>query len=185
MTTFEQLKRHLSINWTTVLVGLNGLGAFSPWPDRIDQFSPFLSLDEVFEFAYERLALTSSSEETELIHLLTSLDHSTATRASVRSILVRLSSLECNDVSIEVRKWRIVLLEELMKNLASSALYGLLQLSEFWQGFGFPSDSPHDVQGVQNNLTPDQYYRIDNFEKTIVDHNEWIIAEKASLNYCP
>ncbi len=103
------------------------------------------------------------------------------TREEIKDLLQRLSQLDGGDPQIELRKWRLVLLEEVLASMPKDALYGLIALTEFWQDFGFPSDSPHVVQGRGNNITPPEYYQEENLQRLVNCHRTWIENERASL----
>ncbi len=121
MSTFAKLKANFDTNWTTILVGWNGLGAFSPWPDRADEFPPLLSVDELTAYANERLASSSDVAEEDLIVKLLSLNLHTESRKKIRDILTQLSDLSGGDQAFEIRKWRLILLEELLENIPKDA----------------------------------------------------------------
>jgi len=182
LSTFEKIKADFNTNWTTLLVGWNGLGVFSPWPDRADEFPPLLSADEMVAYANERLALSSSIAEQDLIVKLLSFDLRQESREAIRGVLTQLSNLLESDSAFELRKWRVVLLEELLDDAPTDALYGLTALTEFWQGFGFPSDSPHEVQGRENEMTPFEYYGDQNWKRLLNRHRAWIQDEKSALH---
>ena len=56
-----------------------------------------------------------------------------------------------------------------------------MALTEFWQNFGFPTDSPHEVQGRVNEITPLEYYDDQNLQRLLSRHRAWIQEEKAAL----
>jgi hypothetical protein len=60
-------------------------------------------------------------------------------------------------------------------------LYGLLALTEFWQSFGFPSDSPHVIQGRGNTISPAEYFQQNNLNRLLSLHRKWIQQEKALI----
>ena len=47
MKTFDKLQNTFSINWSTILVGWEGLGMISPWPYDWEKFPPLLNIDEI------------------------------------------------------------------------------------------------------------------------------------------
>ena len=182
MSSFQKLKTEFDTNWTTILVGWNGLGVFSPWPNRWVEFPPLLSADEIAGYADERLASSSDVAEENLIVNLLSLDLRAETRETIRNLLTRLSDVSAGDPVLELRKWRLILLEELLDNMPKDAVYGLMALSEFWQNFGFPPDSPHEVQGRGNSITPSEYYQAQNLHRLLGRHRAWVLEERAALN---
>ncbi|HEU4388194.1 MAG TPA: DUF2247 family protein, partial [Blastocatellia bacterium] len=68
-----------------------------------------------------------------------------------------------------------------LNNLPQDAVYGLVALTEFWQGFGFPPDSPHEVQGRGNTITPLDYYQQENLVRLLACHRAWIKEEKIAI----
>jgi hypothetical protein len=181
MSAFETLKAEFGINWTTILVGWNGAGAFSPWPDRRDDFPPLLSVGELESFAAERLLLSSDVAEESLIVRLLSLNLRDAPRQAVREVLEGLANLSSADQTLELRKWRLVMLEALLGRVDKNLVKGLLTLTEFWQEFGFPQDSPHEVQGRDNELTASEYYQDSNLRRILDRHRDWVAMERAAL----
>jgi len=182
MSAFAKLRAEFDTNWTTILVGWSGLGVLSAWPDRWGEFPPLLSADEVAADADERLASSADTTEQNLIVELLSLDLRTESRETIRGFLQRLSDLDRGDPAIELRKWRLILLEQVLGVMPQDALYGLMALTEFWQSFGFPSDSPHEVQGRGNAITPPEYYQQENLRRLLARHRAWIDDERAAIN---
>ncbi len=181
MSVFANLKIDFDINWTTMLVGWNGLGTFSPWPDRRDEFPPLFSAGELAAFAYERLASSSDVAEQDLIVKLVSLDLHNETRQEIRGLLIHLAEFDGSDPTFEFRKWRLVLLEDLLENIPKDAVYGLMALTEFWQSVGFPPESPHEVQGRGNEITPSEYYHDEKLQQMLDMHRAWVRVEKAAI----
>ncbi len=181
MTAFTRLREEFETNWATIYVGWKGLSEFAPWHLSMTEFPPLLSLEEVQSFAIERLGSCSDAAERDLAVSLLALDRADATREDVAELLRRLALLSAWESSRELRKWRIVLLEDLLQQLPSHPVYGLVALSEFWQAFGFPRDGPHEIQGRGNSASPEEYYTADNFRRLIARHKAWLECEKALL----
>ena len=181
MTTFTKLRDIFSTNWTTVLAGWTGLGALSPWPERWIQFPSLLSPEEVGAYAEERLVTASGPAEKALIVDLLSLDLRSEPRPVVLDILKRLSDLDGADPGLQLRKWRLMLLENLLQDLPQDPIEGLNTLTEFWQNFGFPLDSPHEVRGRGNSISPYEYYQSENLVRLLKNHWEWVEDERERL----
>ena len=181
MSAFTRLKADFATNWTTILVGWNGLGALSPWPDRWKEFPPLLGADEIVNYAYERLSLSPVAEEDKIMIELLALNLQREPRETVKELLTRLSNLSQGDMLFELRKWRLILLEELLDHLPEDSTYALLALTEFWQNFGFPTDSPHEVQGRDNSISPSEYYQKENLQRLLNRHRTWIQEERATI----
>ncbi|HUO05591.1 MAG TPA: DUF2247 family protein [Candidatus Binataceae bacterium] len=181
MSVFAKVKTEYGANWTTALVGWTGLGVFAPWskgPQDWMSSSPLLYGDEIAAYAEERLASSSSAKEQEAIVELLSLNLRTETRGVIRDILVRLARLDGNDPAFELRKWRLVLLERLINNLPQDFLHALIEIREFWQGFGYPSDSPHDVKDGGKQVLSHEPDTPETLARTLDRHRKWIAEEK-------
>ncbi len=181
MSDFAKIRAEFDANWTTVLVGWDGLGVLSPWPSRWTEFPSLVSGEEVSAYADERLASTTDLSEQDLILKLLSVDLRTESREAIKDMLKPLSDLDGGDPAIELRKWRLVLLEQVLENMPQDALYGLMALTEFWQSFGFPPDSPHEVQGKENTITPSEYFQQENLTRLLARHRAWMNDEKAAI----
>ncbi len=112
---------------------------------------------------------------------LLSVDLHTESREAIKEHLARLSDLCRCDPSRELRKWQVVLLEDVLNHIPSDPLYGLLALTEFWQNFGFPPDSPHEVEGKGSTLSASEYYEENNYVRLVGRHKAWIEQEKAAM----
>jgi hypothetical protein len=181
MSTFAKLRAGFDTNWTTILAGWNGLGPFSPWPERCDEFPPWISRGDVSDYANERLAASSDPAEIDLIGQLLSLDLGTEGRNTIRRVLMRLSALAGGAPALELRKWRLILLTELLDNLPNDALYGAMALNDFWQNFDQPSDKPDDIQRKRDADSPVETYDDDCLQESLARHRVWIEKESASL----
>ena len=181
MSAFFSIQAAFGLNWTTVLVGWEGLGVFSPWPSRWTEFPSLVSAEEVAVYADERLASATALSERDLVLKLVSVDWRTESREAIRDLLKPLSDFDGKDPAIELRKWRLVLLERVLENMPQDSLYGLMALTEFWQGFGFPPDGPHQVQARGNEIGPKEYYTAENFREALDRHRQWIEKEAAEL----
>lgn len=180
MTAFGKLRTGFPVNWTTLFIGWRGLGPLSPWPDQWAEFPPLLSTDELRAYAEERLASSSNEPERAVIlRLLSELDD--GGRQAITSILSELTRVDGGNQDTELRKWRLILLEDVLDNMPTDAVYGLTALTEFWQSFGFPSESPHLVQGRGNTVTPSEYYQQVTLDRLRARHRAWIEEERAAL----
>lgn len=96
-------------------------------------------------------------------------------------LLHHLAVLEGSPPAFETRKWRVVLLEELLSRLPTDPTDALIELSEFWSAFDYPPDSPHIDQARDTGLTPIQYYTQDMFATSLNAHRAWIESELTAL----
>lgn len=181
MTAFEMLVDAFGTNWTTLLVGWNGLGVLSPWPNRKDEHPPLLTRSEIASYADKVLEAASDSSQLELLTRLSLLDLNDESKEDIGRILEQLAKQESANPAFELRKWRVILLERLLCRLPADPLYALIELTEFWQTFGYPPDSPHIVQGRGNQITPNEYYTTENLNRILARHRDWIKRETGTL----
>ena len=181
MKTFDNLKSNFPVNWTTILVGWEGLGMISPWPDKWETFPPLLTFEEVCEFCYDRIAKPDDMKKQRLILNVLEFENKPVERALVRYLIKPLSDLEHGDTIFELRKWRVIMLGEVLEKLKNDTVYDLVALSEFWQSFGFQSDSPMEFQGVGNNIRPEDYYTDENMKQSVITNREWLQREMENI----
>jgi len=185
MKTFETLKNNFSVNWTTILIGWEGLGMISLSPCDWEKSPPLLTLAEMYEHCYDALAKTDNKREISLIIDLLDLEGKPAERALIRSLLLPLANLRNEDTVFELRKWRVITLCEALEQLKGDVVDDLVHLSEFWMYFGFPPDSPMEFQSVGNNIRPEDFYTDENHKRVIVANKTWAQKELQKLKQTP
>lgn len=84
------------------------------------------------------------------------------------------------DTVESVQKWLLVCLNLKLENLSPDPLYGLLELSNFWLDWKQPLNNPHDIQGVDNRLSPEEYYTEANYNQMIAKNRDWLSMELKS-----
>jgi hypothetical protein len=153
----------LPVTWATVRAGWDGIGAFSR----------LLKADDVRDFAQEQIDKAPDDSLADIVELSTVDDE-----GAVTPVLSRLASTVTDR---DIRIWRSYLLTKLLANLPTSPISGLSELTSFWNTLGFPRDMPHVVQGLGNDISPDQYYTQDNYQKLVARHREWLRSEIAAI----
>ena len=181
MSVFERLRSVFPVTWTTALVGWEGLGVLSPWPGRWTEFPPLLRISDLVSYASERLIASSSAKEEKLIVDLLEMEQAGQTREAIRGVIGVLSAIDGGECARELRKWRVIMLQDVISRLPPDPTQALLALTEFWQNFGFPIDGPHEVQGRGNNTAPEDYYRASTLQRMIEHHQAWMAHEITEL----
>ena len=95
----------------------------------------------------------------------------------IKEKLFELVQDENSDKDFEERKIRAVVLSEELKEKNSNYINGLMKLIELWVRFGYPADSPHVIQGRDNNISPTDYYTQSNYDKLYAKNKEWLEKE--------
>lgn len=157
------IENDLSINWTTIFMGWNGVG-------NLDKQ---LTSKEIIDYA-----LTQVTEDMDYQSSIFELASKYKDETEQISLLLReLSNEKNNDEEIEIRKWRLLRLIEFLEQLKGNYFENLLNLTEFWLDWDLPVDGPHIIQGRLNNITPYEYYTKENYEFILNRHREWINKE--------
>lgn len=183
MKTFETLKTTFIINWTTVLVGWEGVGMIFHRSYDWEKFPPLLTWDEIYRYCYDIIAKRNDKEELNLIVTLLEFENKSPDRALVRSLLQPLARLYPNDVTLELRKWRAITLGETLEQLSNDPLYDWISIAEFWMLFGFPPDSPIEFQCYTKNVQSNESYTIDNIKHLVDAHRTWLKKEIDELKH--
>lgn len=81
------------------------------------------------------------------------------------------------DEKIEARKIRLAIVYNVLKKKNTKYVEGLVELTELWDKFGFPSDMPHIVQGRNNTISPSEYYSQENYDRLYDANCDWFKTE--------
>lgn len=172
MNDFERLQIYFRVNWMTVLVGWEGLGVFNPAPGEWFEFPALLCANDILNFANKQLLIVTDPNEFNLITDLAFQDLDAMNRIEIRELLSPLAISWSENRDVEIRKWRVVLLERLLEEMPKDFFYGLLAVADFWSDLGFPADAPK---------MSDEYTE-ENFQKSLATHKSWIVKERAKIN---
>ena len=160
----------ISINWKTINTGWRGL----------NNFSRQLYNRDVIEYAQEEIARENNIND-KVLALASCYDNETN---EIDKLLLFLSKDIVSTEDIEIKKWSIILLTKLLDSISSIPLEGLLELTEFWSMFDYPQFSPHILQGVNNNISPKEYYTEENYKHIKDSHMKWIEQELMNIKKC-
>jgi hypothetical protein len=82
----------------------------------------------------------------------------------------------------EYRKWRVLYVRDnLPRDDGIDHITGLIQLLDIWAKFDFPDDSPHIIQGRDNNILPQDYYTEDNYRMLLKRNEVWVEKEISEI----
>lgn len=152
---------NLKVTWKLLYLGFRGDTLFK------DQFSA----NDILDYAIEQL---ESENCDKLVYELANEQESDSEEIS--KLLEKLSINE-NLNELELRKLRAVIM---LKHLAvknKNFINGLMELGDLYIQLNFPKDSPHIIQGRNNNITPDQYYTKENYDNLYKKHLLWLKNE--------
>ncbi len=95
----------------------------------------------------------------------------------ILDIMYDLANEENSQDELENRKLRAVLLSRHLKQKNNNCIDGLMELTDLWIELGCPNDSPHIIQGKDNQINPIEYYTDDNYNYLFKRNEEWLKRE--------
>ncbi len=160
----------LNISWKLIDIGFHGSQEFFEELSSKDIINYAISIldNDTENLIYKRLIEEIACEYEENYEKL---DYN----------IKELVKLENNiDYKLEYRKWVYMYVYiNLKKN--SDYIQGLIELTELWAKLNFPDFSPHIVQGVNNDITPQEYYTSENYNNLLRKHFEWLEVELKNI----
>lgn len=124
----------------------------------------FISADEVIDYAAGLLDNTESDDIVSLA-ILKSSEHE-----DIIKVLKKLSKSEDADYDFEFRKFRALYIYNNLPSESDDFMHGILKISEMWDKFGFPEDSPNIYFEFKD-------YSQENYNKLLEIHNLWLKSE--------
>lgn len=135
-----------------------------------------LKVEDVVEYAMEQLQ--KGDNRIEICELAGFCDDDLN---DVLNILYELANEENSEDEFEDRKLRAAIIRNILKVKNNNCIDGLMELTELWVGLGCPNDSPHIIQGKDNNITPIEYYTEYNYNYLYERNVKWLKKEIAFL----
>jgi len=168
---FERIAKHDLTDWAVLLQGVCGV------PTLLGR----LPTSCVENFA--NAELENVAGDNPLLDVIVSLaNDSDLPLSELCSQLKKMSEFQNVDMRRAKRIWRAVALEELLANLDSDPLYGLIKLSEFWSGWDWPADAPLSMIPGAKTLPQHQYHSASNYDHVVREHEQWLKDELAALS---
>lgn len=124
----------------------------------------FISADEVIDYVAGLLDNTESDDIVSLA-ILKSSEHE-----DIIKVLKKLSKSEDADYDFEFRKFRALYIYNNLPSESDDFMHGILKISEMWDKFGFPEDSPNIYFEFKD-------YSQENYNKLLEIHNLWLKSE--------
>lgn len=79
------------------------------------------------------------------------------------------------DIELARKRWRVAKLISVLKDLEPNSIYSLVELSEFWECWGWPADMPSSAR--MEGIDSENYAAPEHFASVISDHEEWLRAQ--------
>lgn len=154
---FTNLK--LKITWTLIDIGYRGSGAFQyqlTTREILDYASSLLVNDDISDDVVQLAAANEKDEEV------------------IAKYVRRLSLQENADRSVELKKWCACYLKKGLIYDECNYINGLVMLTDLWINIHETADFPYTFQGVENNISPKEYYTRENYERLYLKSCEWL-----------
>lgn len=127
----NQLKNMgFKIPWKLISIGLHGC----------DRIPVLLCLDEILEYL-DSLLIKVDEQTDDIISLICEKDDP----MKFDSLIKKFADNDESDTEVQIRKWRVYMLNNLLENISEDCLQGLLELIEFWLAMGETNDGPQEL----------------------------------------
>lgn len=131
-----------------------------------------IPVSEIVEYAMEQLE--KGDDRIEICELAGSSDNDLE---DIMSILYELADEEKSQDDLEDRKLRATRVNIFLKDKNTNCIDGLMGLTELWLELGYTDDSPHIIQGKDNNISPVEYYTDANYDYLYKKNKNWLSDE--------
>ena len=166
MITLEDFKNNnLKINWKVIDIGCLG--------SKI--FKNELSYDDIINFSLEEF-----DEKNKLILRIVASGRDEY--QEIGCLVQELANIEKSEYKLAFEKWKLVYIKKNFPKLNKNVIQGLIELNDLWVKLDFPEDSPCILQGVKNNISPQEYYTEENYIYLYNRHLDWIRDKSNYLN---
>lgn len=130
-----------------------------------------ITVDDIIEYAVEQLE--KGNDKIEICELA----WNNGNMDETLKCLYELADEEESEGELEERKLRAVILNNQLKKKKSNYVDGLLELTDLWIELGCPADSPHIIQGQDNEISPSEYYTESNYNYLFEKNKKWLKKE--------
>ena len=166
MITLEDFKNNnLKINWKVIDIGCLGS----------EIFKNELSYDDILNFSLEKF-----DEKNKLILRIVGSDRDEY--QEIGYLVQELANMEKSEYKLAFEKWKLVYIKKNFPKLNKNVIQGLIELNDLWVKLDFPEDSLCILQGVKNNISPQEYYTEENYIYLYNRHLNWIRDKSDYLN---
>lgn len=166
MITLEDFKNNnLKINWKVIDIGCLGS----------EIFKNELSYDDIINFSLEEF-----DEKNKLILRIVASDRDEYQEMGY--LVQELANMEKSEYKLAFEKWKLVYIKKNFPKLNKNVIQGLIELNDLWVKLDFPEDSLCILQGVKNNISPQEYYTEENYIYLYNRHLNWIRDKSDYLN---
>lgn len=166
-TILKEIDNSGLVDWGVLLLGAKGL--------PIGQ----ISIQFISDYAVKRLIKIDPNDPEFIINSDLCLHKSID--ADLIEELSQLCGLSGVDIDKSKMKWVVFALIDLLQKLGNDYIYGILEINNFWNEWGDFKGSPNLIQGVDNYISPDDFYTKTNYENIINSNWSWANSELFKL----
>ncbi len=149
----------LKITWTLIDIGYRGS----------DVFQYQLTTREILDYASSLLVNDDVSDDVVQLAVATEKDEEV-----IAKYVRRLSLQENVDRSVELKKWCVCYLKKRLIYDECNYINGLVTLTDLWINIHEIADFHYTFQGVENYISPKEYYTRENYECLYLKSCEWL-----------
>lgn len=150
-------KNNILINWKLINIGCLGSEAF------------FKELD------YEEItnyAISIFDEKNK--NILRILSYNKDEYEEMGEFIKELAIQENSDEKIAYKKWELIYIIKNLPPKRIDYIQGIIELQDIWAKIDFPKDSPLILQGLNNDISPEEFYTENNYLILYNLHMDWI-----------
>ena len=162
------IEQQIPVNWKTLWLGWLG-------PHN---YSRLITLEEITCYVSNLIQIGKQFDDDVIYLAGVGQDE----EEKVDQLLQDLAYEENTDDIFENRKWRWVLLTSIFDKLPDDPLYGVMELTEFWNIWENPIDSPM-IDFYKNEFDPKILYSKEKYKNLRSNTQDWILKEKQRLVY--
>lgn len=161
----NQLKNMgFKIPWKLISIGLHGC----------DRIPVLLCLDEILEY-FDSLLIKVDEQTDDIISLICEKDDP----MKFDSLLKKFADKDESATEVQIRKWRVYMLNNLLENISEDFLQGLLELMEFWVTMGESDDCPLIFPTIK--MIKKDYFSKESYEFLVERNYKWLNQEISDI----
>ncbi|MFJ4391792.1 DUF2247 family protein [Pseudomonas soli] len=165
---YERISKYELTDWGVMLQGVSGVPGFVG------------SLPGLYVEEFANKELENITEDSPVYGFIVGLAcDSELPESELCAQLEKICTLRKSDMLRSRKVWRAVALEELLLNIDSDPVYGLIKLSKFWSCWEWPADAPLSMASGVEALPENAYHSSSNY-KYVVDEHEWWVKDQLS-----
>lgn len=150
-------KNNILINWKLINIGCLGN----------ETFFKELDYEEITNYA-----ISIFDEKNK--NILRILSYNKDEYEEMGEFIKELAIQENSDEKIAYKKWELIYIIKNLPPKRIDYIQGIIELQDIWAKIDFPKDSPLILQGLNNDISPEEFYTENNYLILYNLHMDWI-----------